>query len=386
MLETKVIHNKVIMTHIPLSQVQDFVGFSVENSEKGEQIKVLSKGSFTSDQKEFYNYTEQISNIFLNRADVLINGVYQFLVIIHKDLSADLYINNFPVRAQIIAKREIQKGEKISQNDIADISKLDFQGIVIEKTDKIIYCFKVGWKFALFFDLDRRHDLEIDNLQLELGTIYRYLQFQYVYNVLESETQFNEIISDGWFPFIEIIGGDYKKLSEFYQNKFNFDNNMKKLIDSFDQKRIEKIMNKWWNNIIFKDKQPLIEAGIKAYLQDDESGFINCIKNLSSEIEGIVRLHHLDETGKGRVNFSNLMSHLINKGKDKSGSDYSLFLPVPFLKYLKDVFFVNFDLVEGNVKLSRHSSSHGVAKSEDYKKLKALQTILTLDQVYFYLS
>ncbi|MCK4797357.1 MAG: hypothetical protein KAT05_08240 [Spirochaetes bacterium] len=349
-------------------------------------IKVISKGSFNSDQKEFYNYTEQISNIFLNREDVLINGVYKFLIIIHKDLSADLYINNFPIIAQIRVKREVQKGETISQNDIADVSKLEFQDIVIEKTDKIIFCFKVGWKFALFFDLDRQHDLKIDHMQLELGTIYRYLQFQYIYNVLESETQFNEMTSDGWFPFIEIIGADYKKLNEFYQNKFDFDNRMKKLIDSFDQIRMEKIMNKWWNNTIFKDKQPLIEAGIKAYLQDDESGFINCIKNLSSEIEGIIRLHHLDETGKGRVNFSNLINHLIDNGKAKTGSDYSLFLPVPFLKYLKDVFFVNFDLVEGDVKLSRHSSSHGVAKPEDYKKLKALQTILTLDQVYFYLS
>jgi len=374
------------MTHISLSHVQDIVGFASENAEKGVKIKVISKGSFTSDQKEFYNHTEQISNIFLNRADVLINGVYQFLVIIHKDLSADLYINNFPVVAEIISKRGIQKGEAISQNDIADISKLEFPDVVIEKTDKIIYCFKVGWKFALFFDLDRRHDLEIDNMQLELGTLYRYLQFQYVYNVLESGIQFDEMLSDGWFPFIEIIGGDYKKISEFYQNKFDFDNKMKKLIDSFDQNKIEKITSKWWNNTIFKDKQPLIEAGIKAYLQDDESGFINCIKNLSSEIEGIIRLHYLDETGKGRVNFLNLMNHLINKGKAKSGSDYSLFLPIPFLKYLKDVFFVDFDLVKGNVKLSRHSSSHGVAKQEDYKKLKALQIIFTLDQVYFYLS
>lgn len=374
------------MTHISLSQVQNIVGFAAENAEKGVQMKVLSKGSFTSDQKEFYNYTEQISNIFLNRADVLIDGVYQFLIIIHRDLSADLYINIFPVVVEIRAKRKIQKDEAFSRNDIADISKLEFPDIIIEKTDKIIYCFKVGWKFALFFDLYRQHDLEIDNMQLELGTLYRYLQFQDVYNVLESGIQFDEMISDGWFPFIEIIGEDYKKISEFYQNKFDFNNKMKKLIDSFDQKRIEKITNKWWNNTIFKDKQPLIEAGVKAYLQDDESGYINCIKNLFSEIEGIIRLHHLDETGKGRVNFSNIMNHLITKGKAKSGSDYSLFLPVPFLKYLKDVFFVDFDLVKGDIKLSRHSSSHGVAKPEDYKKLKALQTILTLDQVYFYLS
>jgi len=237
-----------------------------------------------------------------------------------------------------------------------------------------------------FFDLDRRYDLEVDKMQLELGVLYRYLQFQYVYKVLESATLFDEILSDGWFPFVEIIGGDYQKICEFYQNKFDFDNKMKKLIDNFDQNRIERITKKWWKNKIFKNKQPLIEAGIKAYLQNDESGFINCIKTLSTEIEGIIRLHYLDETNRGRASFSDLIDYLISKGKAKSSSDYSLFLPLPFLKYLKDVFFANFNLEGGDVKLSRHSSSHGVAKPEDYKKIKALQTILTLDQVYFYLS
>lgn len=380
------IHAEWKMTHIRLSQVQDIVGFAVENAKKGEQVKVPSKASLISDQVEFYNYIEQISNIFLGRAKVLINNVYQFLVIIHKDLCADLYVNDFPVAIEIRAKRDIKKGEAISQNDIADIRRLNFPNIRIEKTDKVIYCFKVGWKFALFFDLDRRYDLEIDKMQLELGALYRYLQFQYVYKVLESATQFDEMVSDGWFPFVEIIGGDYQKICKFYQNKFDFDNNMKNLIDSFDQNRIERITKKWWKNKIFKDKQPLIEAGIKAYLQNDEGGFINCIKNLSSEIEGIIRIHYLGETGRGRARFSELIDYLINKGKAKSGSDYSLFLPVPFLEYLKNVFFANFDLKKGDVKLSRHSSSHGVAKPEDYQKMKALQTILTLDQVYFYLS
>lgn len=374
------------MIHLRLSQDQDIGGFVIENAKKGEQVKILSKASLISDQAVFYNYTEQISNIFLGRAKVPIDSVYQFLVIIHKDLSADLDINEFPVVVELRAKRDIKKGEAIGQNDIADIIRLNFPNIKIEKTDKVIYCFKVGWKFALFFDLDRRYDLEIDKMELELGALYRYLQFQYVYKVLESETQFDEMVSDGWFPFIEIIGEDYKKICEFYQNKFDFDNKMMKLIDSFDQNRIEKITKKWWKNKIFKDKQSLIEAGIKAYLQDDESGFINCIKNLSSEIEGIIRLHYLDETSKGRASFSDLKDYLINKGKAKSGFDYSLFLPAPFLKYLNDVFFVNFDLLKGDVKLSRHSSSHGVAKPEDYKKIKALQTILMLDHVYFYLS
>ena len=345
------------MSPISLSQVQDIVGFATENAINGKQINVLTRGSVISDQKEFYTYIEQISNIYLNQAKVPINGVYQFLVIIHKDLSADIYVNNFPVTIEIKSKRDVEKGEAISQNDVADINRLIISDVHIEKTDKVIYCFKVGWKFALFFDLNRQYDLEIDKMQLEFGALYRHLQFQYLFKVLESEKQFDEMISDGWFPFIEIIGEDYKKIIEIYQSKLDFDKQINILIDSFDQNRIEKITKKWWKHTIFKSKQSLIEAGIKAFLQDDESGFINCIKNLSSEMEGIIRLHHLDKTGKGRLNFSDLIDYLINTGKTKSGSDNSLFLPVPFLKYLNTVFFAGFDLEKEDVKLSRHSTS-----------------------------
>ena len=47
--------------------------------------------------------------------------------------------------------------------------------------------------------------------------------------------------------------------------------------------------------------------------------------------------------------------------------------------------FENFDLTTGNVDLSRHTLSHGYANANDFNKAKALQAILILDQIYFYL-
>ena len=40
---------------------------------------------------------------------------------------------------------------------------------------------------------------------------------------------------------------------------------------------------------------------------------------------------------------------------------------------------MNFDVNQGKVELSRHSSSHGVVEVEKYTKERALQTILILD-------
>jgi hypothetical protein len=57
-----------------------------------------------------------------------------------------------------------------------------------------------------------------------------------------------------------------------------------------------------------------------------------------------------------------LLDYLIEKGKKKTGSDCSLFLPLQFFDYLRNVIFPPFDLASGQVDLSRNTSSHGVAE------------------------
>lgn len=377
--------------------VQDLAGFVAENAKGGESVKVFTRASLTSDDPEFYQYSASISNIFLNKKRIQIDNVYQFLVIIHHDLSADLYVNDFGVLVEIKAKRDIKAGEAVTQGDIADIRKVKFQDIEIFDTDKIIYCFKVGWRFGLFFDLTPRtqpanvsqiiatEKLDIEKLYLSIGELRRYLSFYHVYKVLESESQFDEMMKDGWFPFIEILAGEYKKLSEAYLNKFDFEKKIKTTVDSFNEERVKKITEKWWKNQIFSYKKSLIEAGINAYLQNNQDGFVNCIKNLWTEIEGILRKLYQSETGKGDgVKSADLIAHIIKKAKNKSGSDYSLLLSLPFLKYLQDVVFVNFNVESGKIDMSRHTSSHGVAEANQYTKDRALQLILVLDQIYFY--
>ena len=66
-------------------------------------------------------------------------------------------------------------------------------------------------------------------------------------------------------------------------------------------------------------------------------------------------------------------------------SHNSLIMAKPFTNYLKNFLFKNFDLESGKIDLSRHSLAHGVAKEEDYTRVRALQMILILDQIYFYL-
>ena len=93
---------------------------------------------------------------------------------------------------------------------------------------------------------------------------------------------------------------------------------------------------------------------------------------------------YFSETGKGdEVKSTELIKHIIDKVKKKTGSDLSLLLPMEFLRYLQGVLFAGFSVETGSVPMSRHTSSHGVAETASYTKQHALQLILILDQIYY---
>lgn len=373
-----------MLSKIHFSTVENLAGFVVEIDKSREMAKILTRGSLISDTPQFYAYIDHISHIFLK--NVFIGHIFQFLVLIHDNLSADLYLNNVSVNVLMMTKSALQKGSVVTTNDIADIQKLSFEGISIKDTDKVIYCFKVGWKFGLFFDLDRKQPLNIPTMEAELGDLYRYLSFQYVYDILESEPLIELLLKDGWFPFIEILASEFKELSEAYKNLPDPQSKVLEIVAKFDERRLDRITSKWWSKEIFSNKRVILESGIQSYLRNDAKGFIACIKTLLPEIEGIIRLHYFNETGKGKnIHILDLINHIFDQGRNKTGSETSLFFPRDFFNYLKEVIFQQFDLETGKIDLSRNTSSHGVAKAEEYSMTRAIQMILILDQVYFYI-
>jgi hypothetical protein len=353
----------------------------------GEQVEVLTRAALTSDSGEFYTYIEQIPGI-IGARDVFINwdSTFQFLALLHEDGTGDLYLNDFPVMIEAQARRDIQAGEAVGEEDLGDIRRLQFPTITIAATDKIIYCFKCGWKFGLYFDLDRRKPMDTEQLWATLGGLYRYLRFQYVYKVLQGGPQFERMMRDGWFPFVELLGNRYRTLLRAYRKDPPDEADVDKVVAAFGEELCGRIRQRWQKHPVLAEKRVLLEAGVNAFLKGGEEGAIHCIKTLLPEIEGILRMLYLKETGRGdNVKVPELIAHIVEKGRAKAGSEHSLLLPQPFLEYLRDVFFANFNLETGQVALSRHSASHGVARAEEYTRVRALQAILVLDQIACYL-
>ena len=377
---------------VHLNKVEHIVGFLHSVLPNG-QCEVGVSDELTSDNPKFYRYMEQISNIYFGSTEFLanVNNIHSFLVLIHSDLSADIYINNFVVETQVQLKRSsgnLEPGMLIMKGDIADIYGLSFPDIEIQDSDSIICCLKVGWKFLLYFDFltqDRRTD--INTRQSILGKLYRYLSFEEVYRTLESATYFKKMVTDGWFPFVDILGKDYQELTISYQNgESASESEVKALLDKFDELRLEAITDRWWKHPLFEEKRELLQAGIDAFLGGTKSGYINCIKTLYSEIEGIMRSLYLEDSGERTRHIKKLIASLIEVGERRVEDDQSLLLPQYFSRYLVENIFKEFDPETGEVDLSRHSALHGVALGEEYTPERALQALLTLDQIYFYLS
>ena len=385
-------NQKVNIMHIRLNEVQNIVGILHSILPNG-LCKVTASQGLTSDDSKFYRYMEQLSNVYFNSTDFSanVNNIHSFLILIHSDLSADIYINDFVVETQVRLKgnlESLEPGTLIMKSDIADIYELSFPNIAIQDSDSIVCCLKVGWKFLLYFDfLNQGRKSDITTRQRILARLYKYLSFEEVFRTLESEDYFKEMISDGWFPFVEILSKDYKDLTINYQNeKAVSENEVKALLDRFDESRIKRITDKWWEHPLFQEKQELIQAGIDAFLGGTKSDYINCIKTLYSEIEGIMHSLYFEDSGERTRHIQKLIDRLIEVGERRTEDDLSLLLPQYFLNYLTDTIFKEFDPGTGEVDLSRHSALHGVALGEDYKPERALQALLTLDQIYFYLS
>jgi hypothetical protein len=362
-------------------------GFAAGNALPGEQVSILVRTSITSDEREFHVYMEGISNLLTDRAKEMgiifsLDALTGFVLIVHSDGTADLHIGNKRMSIEMLTKRDLKAGEVVYGSDIGDIRRVKYGGLTFLPSDKVYICFKVKWKFGLFFDLAADRQLDVDKMERELGSLYRHLQYQGLYEALSDQVIVDRMKKEGWFPFIEIIGGDFEPLLKAYATNFDIENKEQGLIVSFTPERIERLAQRWWKNQILSNHKEVLVAGLEAFKRGD---FVSCIKNIMTEIEGVLAHVHLAE--KGSIpKTKELLAYAVEHGVNKTGDESSLFFPSEFLKYLNEVAYADFDpRSPAEAGASRHTVGHGFAGGGAYTPARALQVILTLDQIAFYL-
>lgn len=344
-------------------------GVATSNVKKGERSRVLVRAEITSDQPEFHLFMQGITNLVVGKAKdagvlVQMDRVSALLVVTHEGGIADLYLQDFPFEIEI-TKRNLAKGEMIYHSDIADVRRLRMSWLTLQPKDGVLCCFKVGWKFALFFDLHPERILDVDAMERSLGRLYRRLRFQALYDAFESEAGLSKLIAAGWFPFIETIGGEFEELLKAYRDDFNVEEETEKLVRRFDAPRIDRIATRWSEGSLLSRRKDILEPALEAFKRGDP---VSCVKIILTEIEGILQDLHIGEQGSG-LSTKELLAFAANRGAQKASDPNSLLFPQQFLRYMRGYTYARVD-------------PRKAAKA--YTMERALQSILTLDQINFY--
>jgi hypothetical protein len=359
-------------------------GVCAEAARAQGEVKVWQRLAITSDDLFFHRIVENLGGVlarYAERAGKLINiaRADSVLLVAKPDESAELWINTAAVSLEVIIRRDIEAGSPVFERDIADVMGMNFPLVDIKPGDRVLYLFRQDWRFGLFFDFQGLDAVE--DLSRVLGTLYRGLKYRHLYDVVANQPLFDRLTAAGWFPFVEIIAAEFRKLFLACEAGFELDDVEREVIASFDHARLDQMFARWTAKPHFKPKEAILKSAIDAFKRDDP---VAVLKIALTEIEGILSEAHFRMTG-ARAKLPMLLKFAVDSAEQKVGGSDTLLFPAAFAKYLQAHTFANFDPVSASGTAgSRHAVGHGAAAAETYTRTKALQALLILDQFALY--
>lgn len=367
--------------------VEPLAGFSAEAVKGGDMVKILTRLALTSDQSLFHRLVENVAGVVshmaqkagvavnLHRADIV-------LLVLKPDNTAELWVDAAAVSLRCAVKRDIKAGTIVFENDIADITGMSFPCVEFGEKDKVLCIFREAWRFGFAFDMNPEGKLDLEGFTTALGTLHRELHYRHLYQAIADEALFTRLVGSGWFPFVEIIAGEFKDLLHHGAAGFDLTNIEPTIIAKFDEGRLQHMLKRWLTKPHFAAKSDLLKEAVEAFVSGKPA---TVIKILLTEIEGILNeAYRAAHDGQG-AKLKDLLTFAEASAAQRAGSSNTLLFPMAFGRYLAQNTFANFDPVAATgTASSRHAVGHGAAAQDSYTMSRALQAILTLDQLAFY--
>ncbi len=320
---------------IKLTELQ-LNGVSAEAARPGQPIKVWTRLGTTSDDMSFHTIVEGLANHLRHRANqaghfIDLTKHDCVLLVIHPDNTGELWLDKAAISINVIVKIPVQAGSPVFENDIADVTAMSFPLVNIKKEDRVLCIFREGWRFGLFFDLNPSGDFSVDNMERDLGTIFRTIKYRDLYDAISNQSVFDTLISAGWFPFVEIAGQEFRTLADCCKAGIDLIDHENQIIKSFDTSRIERMFARWLAKPHFAGKETILRSALRNYAAGDS---IAVLKIVLTEIEGILRDAYRTKNGSS-AKLEKLLEFAINSAERKSGGADTLLLPTAFARYLQ---------------------------------------------------
>jgi hypothetical protein len=370
---------------IKLTELQ-LNGVAGETGRGGQTIKVFTRLSLTSDDRLFHRVVEGLTGHIEDRVRAVEKNVNltrssYVLLVIHPDNTGELWLDTAAVSLNIMAKRPVVVGAAIFEADVADVVAMSFPLVAIGKEDRVVCVFREGWRFALFFDFNPGGELSIDRMERDLGTLYRRLKYRDLYDAIADESVFGRLTEAGWFPFVEILGREFRGLVSHCEAGFDLEEAETNLLAAFDTQRVETMFARWMAKTHFAGKERLLRSALNNFVSGDA---VAALKIILTEIEGILSDAYRQIHGNS-AKLETLLKFAVKSAENKAGQPDTLLLSAAFAHYLKSHTFAKFDpLTRTGKASSRHAVGHGQADADSYTQVRALQALLTLDQIAFY--
>lgn len=367
--------------------VEPLSGFSMEPAKPGDMVKVCTRLALTSDQPLFHRLVESFAGVIAHMAQqagtaVNLQRADTVLLVLKPDNTAELWVDTAAVSIRCAVKRDVAAGTVVFESDIADITGMMFPCVEIGEKDKVLCVFREAWRFGFAFDMNPDGKLNLEAFTTTLGTLHRELRYRHLYQAMADEALFGRLIGAGWFPFAEIITAEFKELLHHGEAGFDLAEIEPAIIAKFDEARLQHLLRRWLAKPHFAAKSDLLKEAVEAFAAGKP---VTVIKILLTEIEGILNdAYRAAHNGQG-AKLKELLTFAEASATQRAGSSNTLMFPAAFGRYLSQHTFANFDPVaQTGTAGSRHAVGHGAAAQDSYTMPRALQAILTLDQLAFY--
>lgn len=366
--------------------VEPLAGFVKGAAKPGQGVQVWTNLALTSDELLFHRLVKNfdaVINYMAQQAGTIVNlrSANTVLLVLRPDATAELWLDTAAVGVRCAVKRNIAAGAMVFEQDIVDVTGMYFPCVSFGDADKVLCLFRQDWCFGFAFDMNPDGKLNLEAFTTTLGTLYRELRYKHLYDALNNPTILDRLLTSGWFPFAEIITTEFKDLLQHCEAGFDVAEIEDGIVANFDSARLQRILERWVAKAHFAARADLLKAAIDAFGNNEP---IAVIKILLTEIEGALNDAHRAACGGQSARLKDLLAFAEASAERKAGGANTLLFPREFGRYLREHTFANFDpITQTGSAGSRHAVGHGAAPQESYTMPRALQAILTFDQLAF---
>ena len=358
-------------------------GYSASAAKSGEMLEIIQREFSSSEDGDHFisrleGFPTQVISKLPTNCGIKCSNIDHLLVIIHKNGDCDVYANELTLISEVKPTRDVKKNTLVYEDDIADIIRIDFEGVKVPDDCGVMVVLSKGWRKGLYFDfapINKNGVKRKYSLSHTLGNYYSYLFFQNLYKI--SNDEWTILFKQKWFPFIGLKRKTTDDLVSYMRSGWDCDDLME-TISTEVKDALNSNICKWRKSNIFGEHIEFISCAAERFFKGD---YISSISILYPRIEGVLRDFNIS-IGVSSHSQGNL-SKAPRKMSSMPENHYSRILPEKFTQYLKDAYFASFN-PDTPAGVSRNSVGHGVARIDSFSRKSSVLGFLIIDQLFYH--